>query len=346
VRIPYLIVVAPAFALALALAAGEGAKWELPAGPASDTASKIAADTKPAVLPKLADDPWQSPATWRRFAELLSAESAGKAPDPARRAELALLALAQHRWDDAWLRFSECASSPSTVAALLPRFLPGTVAALNEALPDGAVLAPALPPLAAEGPGAPRGFVQRRAMRIEGLVLGTAHLALRVSVEGEGVEIDIEHKSGGAVKLKVAIPEDPQFAFADEYVDWFRQEKPGVPHEVSIQPGDEAHTLYARFEPRKAEWPTLLPDRMPAQIEQGILWLEPGSDERVRPLLEAVAECLTSGPLHVVARLGGPRDASADHVGVRVDLSDGTERSRKLTWIAGAVERCALGRAR
>ncbi len=334
-RIPYLILLATS----LARPAGEGAK----------SASKIAADTKPAVLPKLAEDPWQSPATWRRFEELLSAESSAKASDPARRAELALLALAQHRWDDAWLRFGECAASPSIVAALLPRFLPGTSAAANEALPDGAVLAPTLPPLpppSGEGPGAPRGFVQRRAMRIEGLVVGAAHLALRVSVEGEGVEIDIEHQSGGAVKLQVAIPEDPQFAFADEYVDWFRQEKPGVPHEVSIQPGDEAHTLYARFEPRKAEWPTLLPDRLPAQIEQGTLWIEPGSDERARPLLEAVAECLSSGPLHVVARLGGPRTASADHLGVRVDLSDAKARSRKLAWIAGAVERCALGRAR
>jgi hypothetical protein len=342
VRIPSLIVLATAFGLG----AGNGVKRELPAGPASETASKIAADTKPAVLPKLAEDPWQSPATWRRFGELLSAEAAGKAPDPARRAELALLALAQHRWDDAWLHFGECASSPAVVAALLPRFLPGTSAAADEALPDGAVLTPALPPLAAEGPGAPRGFVQRRAMRIEGLVVGAAHLALRVSVEGEGVEIDIEHQSGGAVKLAVAIPEDPQFAFADEYVDWFRQEKPGVPHEVSIQPGDEAHTLYARFEPRKAEWPTLLPDRTPAQIEQGNLWLEPGPDERVRPLLQAVADCLSSGPLHVAARLAGPADANPGRLGVRVDLSDAGERPRKLAWIAGAVERCALGRAR
>lgn len=328
----------------LPLRLGESAKIELPPGRASEVASKIGKETRPAALPALADDAWGSPATWRRFAELLQSESTARAPDPASRAQLARLALLQHRWEDAWALFADCAESPSVLAALLPRFLPG--AASSETLADGAVLSPALPPLAAGEPEVPRGYVQRRAMRIEGLAVGSARLALKVSVEGEGVEIDVEHLSGGPAKLSVLIPDDPDFAFADEYVDWMRQEKLGIPHELSIQPGDEAHTLYARFEPRKSEWPTLLPDRVPAQIERGTVWLEAGPDERVRPLLEAVAQCLSSGPLHVDARLDGARSAAERGLGVTVDLSSGEERPRKLAWIAGAVERFALRRAR
>jgi hypothetical protein len=328
------------------LSPGEGAKVELPPGRASEAASRIASGTRPAELPALAQDAWTSPATWRRFTELLQSESAARAPDAARRAELALLALEQHRWEDAWSRFSECSDSPAVLAALLPHFLPGAAVAPGGTLADGAVLFPALPPLAAGGPEVPRGYVQRRSMRIEGLAVGGARLALRVSVEGEGVEIDVEHLSGDVAKLRVAIPEDPDFAFADEYVDWIRQEKPGVPHEVTLRPGEEAHTLYARFEPRKSEWPTLLPDRVPAQIELGTVWLEAGPDERVRPLLEAVALCLSSGPLHVDARLDGARSAAERRLGVLVDLSSAEERPRKLAWIAGAVEAFALRRAR
>jgi hypothetical protein len=340
------------FELVCALPPGtvEAPKVQLPLGPAAETASRITADTRPIPLPKLPEDPWQSPATWRRFAELLSAEAAGATPDPARRAELALLALAQRRWDDAWAHFSECASSPPTLAALLPRFLPGLSISSpvtgSASLPDGAVLTPALPPSVNRAAEVSSGIVQNRAMRIEGFVVGSATLALRVSVEGQGVEIDVEHLSGGAAKLSIAIPEDPQYAFADEYVDWIRQKERGVPHELSIHPGDEAHTLYARFEPRKLEWPTLLPDKLPAQIEQGTLWLEAGRDERARPLLEAVAESLSSGPLHVPARLREARAPRAEDFGIRIDLSDESVRPRKLAWIAGAVEHRALARPR
>jgi hypothetical protein len=41
-------------------------------------------------------------------------------------------------------------------------------------------------------------------------------------------------------------------------------------------PGDEAHTLYARFEPRRPEWPTREPDLVPAQLENGTVRLLAG----------------------------------------------------------------------
>lgn len=311
---------------------------ELPAGPAAEATARIPADTAPAALPAIAADAWTKPATWKRFGELLAAEGSASAPDPARRAELALLALAQHRYEDAWARYAECAGSPPTLAALLPRFLPGRTGA-------GAVLAPALPPIRTDVQAPPRGYVQRRAMRIASLGVGGAVVALRVSVEAEGVEIDVEHVSGPAVTLSVAIPEDPEFGFSDEYVDWYRQEQRGVPHEVSLKPGDEAHTLYARFEPRRAEWPTREPDAVPAGLEQGTVRLLAGSAPEERAVAEAVASFLSSSPLKIAARVEDAKKPSAEPFGVAIDLEKPGDRARKLAWIAGSVERRVLGRA-
>ncbi len=332
---------------ALVAVAPQAGNIDLPKGAVADAVAGIKPDVQPATLPAPPADAWNAPATWKRFAELLSAEASAAAADPLKRAELAELALAQSRWDDAWSRFAEGAPSPAALAALLPRFLPGAAPAPpNAALPDGAILRPALPPHATGAGEIPRGAVERRAMRIDGVRVGTATIALRVSVEGEGVEIDVEHRGGGDVELKIAIPVDPQFAFADEYVDWFRQEERGVPHAVAVHAGDEPHTLYARFEPRQPEWPSRMPDKLPAQLDRGTLWLDAGADASARPLLEAVAQALANGPLKIPTRIRGPGAANDGELGVRIDLSDAAARPRKLAWIAGAVEQRALARAR
>ena len=324
-------------ALLLVLASPPGEKVELPAGAAADLAARVTGEVRPAALPDLGADPWARGATWKRWSELLTLEAAAKDPDPARRGELALLALEQGRYEDAWERFVQCAASPAVAAALLPRFLPGARAATLE---DGAVLEPALPPPSspeARAAGSMRGGVDRRSMRIEGLAVGSATLALTVAVEVEGVQIDVKHLAGGPVSLAIAIPKDPRFEFSDEYVDWYRAETKGVAHALSIQPGDEEHTLYARFEPRAPEWPSRQPEEIPAQITSGGLRLlaGPGGDLE---LLRAVAQSLATGPLRLPARVAEPEESA----GVTVDLSDPAIRGRKLAWIAGAVERRAL----
>jgi len=335
------------FGLLLAgTAALPGARVELPAGPAADLATRLGPETRPAELPLLGKDPWAQGATWKRWSQLLVQEAPAKEPDPARRAELALLALEQGRYDDAWERFTECASSPSVAAALLPRLLPGTDLARLE---DGAVLAPALPPLSskeARAAGSLRGGVDRRSMRIDGLAVGSAVIAIRVAVEVEGVQIDVAHLSGGPVKLSIAIPKDPRFGFSDEYVDWYRAEAKGISHAISIQPGDEEHTLYARFEPRASEWPTLLPERVPAQIESGGLLLEARAGGADLELLRAVAASLSDGPLRLPAAVRDSQRPPEAFTGITIDLSDPANRSRKLAWIAGAVERRSLARPR
>ncbi len=325
---------------------------ELPPSPAADATARIPPGTAPAALPAVADDAWTKPATWKRHAELLAAEAAAAKPDPARRAELALLALAQRRWADAWSRYTECADSAPTLAALLPHFLPGVPVSHAANAPLGAdpsfvaVLAPALPPFVADVPPPPRGYVQRRAMRIDRIAIGTSVLSMRVSVENEGVQIDLDHVEGPPVKVAVRFPEDPEFGFSDEYVDWYRQDQRGVPHEVALKPKDDTHTLYARFEPRKPDWPTKEPDLVPAQLENGSILLLSGTAPEERALADAVAAFLRDGPLGIQARRAESRAAAPEPFGVAIDLTNDADRARKLAWLAGTVERRALERAR
>jgi hypothetical protein len=314
---------------------------ELPPGPAAEATARLVPQAAPAALPNVADDAFATAAGWKRFGELLSAESTGGAPDPARRAELALFALAQHRYGDAWAHYAQCASSPATLAALLDRFLPGV-----RSSGKATVLEPALPPLRTDVALPPRGYVQQRAMRIGAFSVGGATVAMRVSVEPEGVEIDVEHASGPAVTLSIAIPEDPEFGYSDEYVDWFRQDERGVPHEVALKPGDEPHVLYARFEPRRPDWPTKEPDLVPAQLENGSILLLSGPSTEERALADAVGAFLSEGPLKIRARRADSRAAAPEPFGVAIDLTNAKERARKLAWLAGAVERRVLDRDR
>ena len=334
--------------LAVAALVQGPAVLELPPSLAAEATARIPQGTAPAALPVIADDAWTKGATWKREAELLAAEATAAKPDPARRAELALLALAQHRYVDAWNRYAECADSAPTLAALLPHFLPGVPVsrAGNAALADGAVLVPAMPPFLGDAPLPPRGFVQRRAMRVARLEVGGAVLALRISVENEGVQIDLDHVEGPAVKVAIRFPEDPEFGFSDEYVDWFRQDERGVPHEVASKPGDETHTLYARFEPRRPDWPTKEPDLVPAQLENGSVLLLSGPSAEDRALADAVAAFLRDGPLAIQARRADSRAAAPEPFGLAIDLTSAGDRARKLAWLAGAVERRVLERGR
>lgn len=331
--------------LIAAIAAQEAPRIELPAGPAADVVARLESG-QPDVLPIPPPDPWARPETWKRWAELLTLECKASRPDPLRRAELALLALAQGRYEDAWERFEQCGSSPAVARALLPHFLPG---ARSTPLADGVALAPALPPPSsaeARAAGSVRAGVDRRSMKIDGLVVGAATIALKVSVEIEGVQIDVQHLSGGPVQLAIAIPKDPRFGFSDEYVDWYRAEVKGVAHALSIQPGDEEHTLYARFEPRAPEWPTLLPEDVPAQVATGGLRIVARAGNGELDLLRAVAESLAAGPLHLPAVLHEAGSPSGDFLGVTIDLTEAALRPRKLAWIAGAVERRCFARPR
>jgi len=308
---------------------------ELPPGPAAEALARIGPGTVPAELATVPPGAWDEPGTWRAWAELLAAESRGH--DRARRARLAQLALAQERHADAWNHFAACAGSPEVLAALLPRFLPGGSPGPR---PDGALLAPAMPPASLAPP--PPGRIDRRAMRSAPFRVGEAQLSMSVAVEYEGVQIELRHLEGGPCRVRLRIPRDEHFEVGVEHVDWYRQEGRGVAHELALSAEDPERTLFARFEPRAPAWPTHVPERLPAGLADGGLWLACAPGDPARALLEEVAASLSSLPLGVRAGVGEPLDERGGRPGVRVDLRDARARPRKLAWLAGAVERRLL----
>lgn len=324
------------------------ARFEFPAGELHDLVGKLAADRAPTALARedVAAD-WNDPAAFERWRAALESAT-GTDVRPAR-ARLALLALRQGRADDAWTHVTVAGADPALLAALLPRFLPGIgaedavgVGGLAGALPDGAVLMPATPPRTKP---LERGRIERRAMRVRGLRVGEAVLGLRIAVEPEGVQIDIEHQGGGAARVAVKLPTEPGFELANEYVDWFQAEKRGVAHVVEVRPGDEEHTLYGRFEtrgPRDSAQAHALPAVAPASLELGGIAIrpEPGADGRARA--DALVRALGGAPLKIEARVLGEDERSGEWTHIVLDLGDARSSAAKIANLCGAIERFTL----
>jgi hypothetical protein len=239
------------------------------------------------------------------------------------------------------------------MSALLPSFLPGVpphTKLTSEAMPalrDGVELRPSLPPPSDK---AEPGRIDVRAMKIESFVVGGATLSMRVAVEVEGVQIDIDHRSGGEAHLSIVIPEPEEIAIGNEYVDWMVQETHHAPLAFEIKPGDETHTIYGRFEVRTLTHPTRLPDNVPAQLRGGALWLL--VPER-SDFFDAVAKSVRNVPLGLDCRVitsaeeAGSKRVPSDVVrGTTIDLRAREERDEKLRWLVSSIERFLLAKDR
>lgn len=314
------------------------------AAPATLAADLGEAGRAPGLVAGALDDA----ATWRAWRSAL--ERVLATDDAAARARLALVALEQGRYRDAWGHFERCASDPSVVAALLPRFVPGVergtplaYGGRAEPLADGVVLRPALPPPLAPVPGADARLA-RRTLALGGITVGSATIALAVAVEAEGVQVEVAHESGGPARVRIVIPRAEEYGVGAEYVDWLKQETLGAPLEVALAPGDEPHVLFARFEPRDPRWPTSLPADVPAAIgEHGLVLVGPADEPRnaaERAQLARIAAELSSPALGIACRLRGAGETAAG--GVAVDMSDGAGRAEKLAWLVSAIERFAV----
>jgi hypothetical protein len=296
-------------------------------------------------------DAWRAAATWEAWALTVGAEANARQPDVVQRARLAELALVQQRWDDAWLHFAACGASREWMSGLLPSFLPGintndreVRGPLPAALPDGVVLRPSLPP---PSENVPPGRADARAMKVEGFVVGTATLSMRVAMEAEGIEIDIEHRGGGAAKLSVVIPTPADWDIGNEYVDWVVQPTHHAPLEIAIDASDPTRTLYGRFQPRELAHPTRAPDSVPAQIEHGTLWLLAPGDGGDTALFDGIAKSLSRLPLHLVCGVrASPGSAAATDperpCATVVDLRDDAQRDEKLAWLVSSIEHVML----
>jgi len=320
-------------------------RFEFAPGPIADLAAALGSVQAPAELARadIAAD-WRDPAAFERWRAALA--DARTADARGARARLALLARRQDRDADAWQHLEVAGADPALLAALLPRFLPGIadeVAAgaggLAGALPDGAIFTPTTPPRTRP---LERGRIERRAMRVRGLRVGEAVLGLRVSVEPEGVQIDIEHIAGGAARVAVKLPIEPGFALANEYVDWFPAPMRGAAHVVEIRPGDEEHTLYGRFEPSDSAQTFALPPRAPAALELGGLGIRPESGADGRARAEALARALSGAPISLAARVLEEGAPVAGWAPIVVDLRDTRTSAAKIAALCGAVERFTL----
>lgn len=236
-------------------------------------------------------------AVWRAWGQTLERCAASEEESPSERASLALFALEQGRWSDAWAHLERLGGHPEWSAAVLPRLLPGAPAGtppgrggLPGALPDGVLLTPAVPPPTRE---VLPGRIEPRAAEVRGLRIGEATVDLRVSLDGSGIQVDLAHTGGGPARVRVLLPEPEGLEIRVEYVDWMRQDERRLPLEVELLPGEEEHSLFGRFRPRPLALPASPRGPLPRALERGGLWVErPPCSEELNAELEAAAAAL------------------------------------------------------
>lgn len=320
--------------------------WSFSEGPLARALAERPAEPapRPSALPVSALTALGEDADWSGWAQRLQSLRAAEQPSEraAERLWLAVFARMQGRDDDAWEHLAHAAADGAALEAVLPLFVPGAVATLADGTPkrleDGAVFAPALPPprtAAAEvvlGTGRPRpGFA-----RVEGLAVGEARIDVNVRVETDGVQVDLTHVSGPALRLFVLLPQAPDFELRSEYVDWIRQEGPPAPREVELVPGAEPLAVFGRFRHRKVAWPTEVPGALPAALSRAGLRLV-AEDQSSRRLAEALPTLLG-----VDVRLEAPSEREEVFAGITIDLSDADTRAGKRAGIVSLAERFAL----
>jgi len=339
-------------ALGLALPAQESI--HLPESSPARAWAAVGPETAPVELARelYGDEPWLATSEahdpsllWGRWSTWLREEGRREAIDPRRRAGLLSIAAGQGRWSAAWGHFERLGAEPGWAAALLPRLLPG-VPAGHPTLPGGrpaplatgVLLRPALPPPPAEDP--PWSLRPRRA-EVTGLVVGDSVLDFAISVEPSGVQVDLVHRSGPAVELRVLLPEPPGQEIRVEYVDWMRCDSLREPLLVEVLPGEEEHNLFGRFRPRRSPVPAVPNGGLPWGLERGGLWLEvrgePSAEERA--LARALGELfeLESG-----CRAPGETGPNPAWEGTRVSLPSGEAGLRRRLELASLAEAYVL----
>lgn len=213
------------------------------------------------------DDPeaWRDPGAWSRWAESLARS------EPSARAAAVRAALAQGRHDSAWKGLVEIAAQdPAEGAHLLPAFLPGLTAPARvdergrlEALPDGVLLAPALPP-----PTRTPGRFDIRSATVSDLAIGSGRARLTVGVRGDGIEYELEHLSGDAIELRLLVGAPLGRRIENLYADWDKQADPRAPITIRLEPGAEPYRVWARTRAQSLAWPGIGPDALDPRMER------------------------------------------------------------------------------
>jgi hypothetical protein len=339
--------------------AERGTNFRLPPGPASE-AWAAGAEREIKAIPaapwreQLASARWDEPQNWTAWAAAVRRARG----DAAAHFELAAAALGQGRDEDAWEHFALAPSGAeqrSERLALLTAFLPGVPSAQLGAswrdgelqLPDGVTLAPRLPPLdrSVRERLLGMGRLERREMRVDGLRLGAARFDMRVAIEQDGVQIDIENLSGGPAKLRLALPQPLDFELRGVYVDWEKLDAPALPLELDLAADGPPLSVYARFAPLMVSWPSTWPAELEPRVRQHGFVLVGAPADPLLPRLRGFAAALeplvgVRGQWEALA-LGAP---SAHPLATRLDFSRGADRESKWRALVGAAEAWALRR--
>ena len=326
-------------------------RLELPRGSLASVVATMSAEVSPSAALTPAgrllsvSSTVDAPATWSAWAADLTTAQQTNAVEP--RARLALVALEQERYDDAWSHLSAVRADEASLAALLPRFMPGVpVGSLAGqgghagALPDGVELNPALP-YEPDRVGA-TGWVPRAA-KVDGIAIGKARVGLEIAVEGEGIQVTLRHQGGEAATVKVRIPRHPEYTIEAEFVDWWQQDQLGNAWELELTPSGEEHVLYGRFRGGLATRAKLVPRHVPLQLQQyGAVVLverECTQLEALGAFARAIQQC--SGVTTVIAHERPTLNSRASS-GLLIDWSDPQQRRTEWPLLAGRIERFVL----
>lgn len=336
-----------------------GTSFQLPPGPAGaawddawtrEIKGALAAPWRERLAPGV----WDDERTWTDWAAAVKRARG----DAGAHFELAAAALAHGRDEDAWEHFALAPRGEAQRGerlALLTAFLPGVPSAQLGAswrdgelqLPEGVTLAPRLPPLdrSVRERLLGLGRLERREMRANGLRIGAARLDIRVAVEQDGVQIDLENLSGGPAKLRLALPQPLDFELRGVYVDWEKLEAPVLPLELELAADGPPLSVYARFAPLMVSWPSTWPAVLEPRVHQHGFVLVGAPADPLLPRLRGFAAALE--PLVGVRGqwealdLGAP---GAHPLATRLDFSRGADRESKWRALVGAAEAWALRR--
>ena len=332
--------------IALLLCALGASDLTLPQSPAARAHAALEPSTVPATLPPgvlAAAHPrhWDGEQGWSAWSARLADLRAGNTPTADQRAELALSALSQGRGEDAWQHVGALAAHPGHTAALLPYLLVGGP---TLALDDGALFAPALPPLAGDPSQRTLGLgvLEPREWWLRGMQIGKARVDVRFAVDNSGLQLEFHHQGGGDARLRVVLPEPLDMEISSVYVDWEREPAPGGEHEVLITPEVPVMEVHGSVRPVQRRWPNVAPLELDARArELGFDVVVAESDQR-KPRATGLALAI-QGATGLAARVRSASAAPApgEPRGIALEFADGPERARKLRQLLSTLEHYA-----
>ncbi len=318
----------------------------LPASPAARAWSAIAPDTRPAELPQAVlaaayPSYWDSQPGWQGWSERLASLRSGVVPTPDQRAELALCALSQGRGEDAWQHVGALLAHPGHTAALVPYLLVGGP---TLDLEDGALFAPALPPLS--GSPAERtlglGVLEPREWWLRGMAIGKARVDVRFAVDNSGLQLEFHHQGGGDARLRVVLPEPLDMEISSVYVDWEREPAPGGEHEVLLSPEVPVMEVHGSVRPVQRRWPNVAPLELDARAKSLGFDVVVAAADVSKPRATGLARAITGATgLDARVRAASSTPAAGEPRGIALEFAGGPERARKLRQLLSTLEHFA-----